>query len=166
VEVGCSLIKYPPFIFILHESGDKMGFRSTMIICLWLRLLLFFQSEFSMVSTILASDTATANSDKSGQPSVGKLRSSADTLYTNGKFDESIDLWNKVIQLEPNNDSNFYKRFRVFLRQQKYKEAIFDLNSVLSLNPNHENALVQRAKLHMKLGKCQDSILDLEKLKK
>ena len=99
-------------------------------------------------------------------PSIGKLRSSADTFFTNGQFDESIKMWNQVIQLEPQNESNFYKRFRVYLRQQKYKEAISDLSSVLELNPSHENALVQRAKLFVKIGKCAEAVHDLEKLKK
>ena len=68
--------------------------------------------------------------------------------------------------MEPDNDSNYYKRFRVYLRQQKLKEALADLNSALNLKPNNENALGQRAKLHMKLGKCAEADADLDKLKK
>lgn len=98
--------------------------------------------------------------------SVGKLRSQAEVHFSKGEIDQSLQLWSKVISLEPNNDANFYKRFRVYLRQQKLKEALADLTSVLALNPKHENALVQRAKLNMRLGKCLDAEGDLDKLKK
>lgn len=68
--------------------------------------------------------------------------------------------------MEPNNDSNFYKRFRVYLRQQKLKEALADLNSALTINPANENVLVQRAKLQVKLGRCEEADSDFDKLKK
>lgn len=131
------------------------------ILCIWFRLLFFFNSEFA-ISNVVYAEQKEAN----GLPSIGKLRSSADTLYTNGKYDESIEVWNQVIALEPNNDSNFYKRFRVYLRQQKYKEAMADLNSVISINPKHENAVIQRAKLHLKLGRCSEAVNDFDQLKR
>ena len=68
--------------------------------------------------------------------------------------------------MEPNNDANFYKRFRVYLRQQKYKEAINDLTKALEINPANENAVVQRAKLNMKIGKCEEAIVDYDNLRK
>lgn len=98
--------------------------------------------------------------------SVGKLRSQAEVHFSKGEIDQSLQLWSKVISMEPSNDANFYKRFRVYLRQQKLKEALSDLTSVLNLNPKHENALVQRAKLLMRLGKCLDAEGDYEKLRK
>lgn len=97
--------------------------------------------------------------------SVGKLRNAADTAFTQGQFDQALDLWAKVIAMEPNNDANFYKRFRVYLRQQKLKEALADLNSVLKLNPKNEGALLQRAKLALRLGKCEEAEKDFAVLK-
>lgn len=48
--------------------------------------------------------------------SVGKMRSSAEVFFANGELDKSLEMWSKVISLEPGNDSNYYKRFRVYLR--------------------------------------------------
>ena len=96
--------------------------------------------------------------------SVGKLRSSADMAFSQGSIDEAIKLWEQVIAIEPNNDSNFYKRFRVYLRQKKYKEALADLSKALLINSKHENALVQRAKLQTKLGKCAEAVQDFQSL--
>lgn len=98
--------------------------------------------------------------------SVGKMRSAADVFFTNGQLDQAVDMWSKVIMLEPSNDANFYKRFRVYLRQQKLKEALADLNTVLKLNPKNEGALVQRAKLNLRLGKCEDSEKDFFDIRK
>lgn len=66
--------------------------------------------------------------------------------------------------MEPLNENNFYKRFRVYLRQQKLKEALADLNSALSINPAHEVVLGQRAKLQIRMGRCDDALADFQKL--
>lgn len=68
--------------------------------------------------------------------------------------------------MEPQNESNFYKRFRVYLRQQKLKEALADLNSALIINPSYEVVLVQRAKLQIRMGRCDEALSDYQKLRK
>jgi DnaJ homolog subfamily C member 3 len=74
-------------------------------------------------------------------------------------------LWGKVIEMEPKNESNFYRRFRVYLRQQKLKEALADLNSALAINPLYEAVLVQRAKLQLRMGRCEEAAADFQKLR-
>lgn len=73
---------------------------------------------------------------------VGKLRSAADLAMSKGEIDKALKLWHQVIEAEPSNESNFYKRFRVHLRQQKYKEAIGDLSSAIKLKPTYEAGMV------------------------
>lgn len=68
--------------------------------------------------------------------------------------------------MEPQNENNFYKRFRVYLRQQKLKEALADLNSALTINPSYEVVLVQRAKLQIRMGRCDEALGDFQHLKK
>ena len=68
--------------------------------------------------------------------------------------------------MEPQNENNFYKRFRVFLRQKKLKEALADLNSALTINPLYEVVLVQRAKLQIRMGRCDEALVDFQHLKK
>lgn len=97
--------------------------------------------------------------------SVGKLRNSAEAAFSNGDTDEALKLWAEVIKAEPNNYSNFYKRFRVNLRKLKYKEALADLTSALNLKPDDENALAQRSKLNLRLGHCAEALIDFDKLK-
>lgn len=72
----------------------------------------------------------------------------------------------QVIELEPKNEINFYKRFRVYLRQQKLKEALADLNSALTINPEYEVVLVQRAKLQIRMGRCEEALNDYQRIKR
>jgi tetratricopeptide (TPR) repeat protein len=115
---------------------------------------------------VLLAISELALGDAEAHQSVGKLRSGAELAFSNGDTEQSIKLWEEVIKLEPDNDSNYYKRFRVFLRQQKLKEALSDLNSAIKLNPKNENALVQRTKLAIRMGRCEEAVHDFEALRK
>lgn len=98
--------------------------------------------------------------------SVGKLRSNADTAFSQGEFDHALSIWAQVVQLEPNNENNFYKIFRIHLRQSKLKEALSDLNSALRIKPDFENALAQRAKIQIRLGRCNEADADFNLLRR
>lgn len=111
-------------------------------------------------------DVSVVLADPEVLQSVGKLRSNAEVLFSEKQYDKALEMWSKVIAMEPDNDSNYYKRFRVYLTQQKYKEALADLNAALTRNPQNENALSQRAKLNMRLGRCEESERDLVSLKR
>lgn len=98
--------------------------------------------------------------------SVGKIRSAADLAFSKGEVEESVKLWQQVIALEPQNEQNYYKLFRVHLRQKKHREALHDLNECLKLKPTHVQSLSQRGKLLLKLGRCTDAEIDFQSLAK
>ena len=97
---------------------------------------------------------------------VGKIRSAADVAFSKGDTEESARLWQQVISLEPKNEQNFYKLFRVHLRQQKFREALQDLTHCLELKPTHKQSLAQRGKLLLRLGRCAEAEIDLKELEK
>lgn len=97
--------------------------------------------------------------------SPGKLRASAELAASKNDFDGALKIWGKVIELEPSNDANFYKRFRIYLRQQKLKEALQDLNSALHLVPNDEKTLAQKSKLELRMGRCNEADSTFQKLR-
>lgn len=97
--------------------------------------------------------------------SLGRLRSSADEAFTSGDYQKASSLWAKVILAEPNNEENFYKRFRVYLKTNDYSKAMADLSSALVINPKMEKALAMRAKYYVKMGACVDAEKDYIKLK-
>jgi len=119
-------------------------------------LILLICIEFSPVS---------CQGGKESNVNVGKLRSAADVAFSNGDTNQALTLWKQVIEIEPNNDSNYYKRFRVYLRQNKLKEALADLTSALKIKPDNDQVLGQRAKLHIKMGSCDKAEVDFHKLK-
>jgi tetratricopeptide (TPR) repeat protein len=108
----------------------------------------------------------TAASEETSTQSVGKIRSAADLAFSKGDVEESAKLWQQVISLEPNNEQNYYKLFRVHLRQKKHKEAIHDLNECLNLKPDHVQSLSQRGKLLLKVGRCTEAENDFRNLAK
>lgn len=124
----------------------------------------FFNITIKIFLYVLFYNAGILISGESDLPSIGKLRSGAETAFSKGEIEQSLQLWEEVIKLEPNNDSNYYKRYRIYLRQQKLKEALADLNSALKLNPANENALIQRGKLHMRMGKCFEATKDFQVL--
>ena len=106
------------------------------------------------------------DNNEAATQSVGKIRTSADVAFTNGDMTEALKLWSKVIEMEPKNDNNFYRRFRIYLRMQKYKEALADLNSALNIKADNVNVLLQRAKLYLKMGRCSDAETDFTTLQR
>eukprot|EP01036_Dinobryon_divergens_P030586 gene30586-39854_t len=113
-----------------------------------------------------ASSETTSTSSSSETLNVGKLRASAEVAFTKGEIEQALRIWQQVIDIEPQNEQNFFKRYRVYIRQQKLKEALADLNSALQINPTNENILVSRGKLHLKLGKCSEAVHDFELLRR
>jgi DnaJ homolog subfamily C member 3 len=112
---------------------------------------------FSLCSLVLAQEV--------DLKAIGKVRAAAEASLAAGDVPGSLQLWNQVIELEHNNGSNYYKRFRVYLRANKFKEAISDLNKVIEIIPRDENAVSQRAKLHLRLGRCLDATQDFALLR-
>jgi DnaJ family protein C protein 3 len=95
--------------------------------------------------------------------SASKLRSLGENAMVAGKYDEAAQLYKKVIQMEPQNARNYYKLFRVHLRQQKYKNAVKDLASSVEVDPSYTVGYIQLGKLQMKLGRCDEAVFSLKK---
>ncbi|CAM9479466.1 unnamed protein product [Chrysoparadoxa australica] len=121
----------------------------------------------------LAAAQATAQqtaAQPSGSPpteqlSVNQLRTHAENALSKGKTDEALKLLNQVIELEPRNERNYLKRFRIHYQKHQYSEATSDLDAALAIKPKYKQALAQRAKLFRVTGQCSRSLEDYEALK-
>ena len=122
--------------------------------------------QLFLVFLIHSSSSQAVASDAPPAQSVGKIRSAADLAFSKGESEEAAKLWKQVIALEPQNEQNYYKLFRVHLRQKKHRDAVHDLSECLKLKPNHVQALSQRAKLLLKVGRCAESEVDFTNLSK
>lgn len=65
-----------------------------------------------------------------------KLALSAEVLNKNGLTKKSINLLNKAINFDKENDSFFYERALCLFKQKQYKKALSDINNALKINKN------------------------------
>mmetsp|Transcript_61664 Transcript_61664/g.121092 ORF Transcript_61664/g.121092 Transcript_61664/m.121092 type:complete len:513 (-) Transcript_61664:357-1895(-) len=103
--------------------------------------------------------------ESTAPPSVGKLRSDADQAMVSGDVDKSIKLMNQVIQMEPENERNYLKRYRAHMRKRRLKDAFSDLDKALKINPKYKAAVGPKAKLALQMGRCAEAVADLHLLK-
>jgi DnaJ family protein C protein 3 len=96
--------------------------------------------------------------------SASDLRSSADMAMSKGDHDTALDLFSAVIEMEPTNERNYYKRFRVHLKKGNYPAAIGDLSTALGIKPKYKQALASRAHVHRLSGDCKSSVVDYTSL--
>ncbi|KAI9909181.1 hypothetical protein PsorP6_015074 [Peronosclerospora sorghi] len=106
----------------------------------------------------------TRNPVASTVDSIAKVRVAADNAFAGGDMTTAISLLSKLIELEPQNERNYYKRFRVYLSERKYSHALSDLTSSLQVNPNYKQGIFQRGKLLMMLGQCAEAVQDFQHL--
>ncbi|KAG1691778.1 hypothetical protein DVH05_026152 [Phytophthora capsici] len=116
---------------------------------------------FALVAGVLCAlsgiHQAEANLD-----SVAKVRVAADNAFAGGDMKTAISLLSKLIEMEPKNERNFYKRFRAYLSERKYSHALSDLSSSLDVNPKYKQGMLQRGKLLMMLGQCAEATQDFQ----
>ncbi|CCI47740.1 unnamed protein product [Albugo candida] len=98
------------------------------------------------------------------QQDISKLRIAAENAFADGSHDKAIDLISKLIELEPKNERNYFKRYRAYLSQRKYNSALNDLTLALKVNPEFKQGVNQRGKLYFILGQCSDAVQEFERL--
>ncbi|TMW59649.1 hypothetical protein Poli38472_004718 [Pythium oligandrum] len=120
-------------------------------------LLVLLAAALSAVVLLQASPVAAQ------QQNVSKVRVAAENAFATGDMKKAISLLSKLIELEPKNERNYYKRYRAYLSERKYAHALEDLNASLDVNPKYKQGLLQRGKLHMMIGNCADAAKDFER---
>ncbi|CAI5714921.1 unnamed protein product [Peronospora effusa] len=118
---------------------------------------------FVLVAGVLCA-FCTVNHVAATSDTVTKARVAADNAFASGDMKMAISLLSKLIELEPTNERNFYKRFRAYLSERKYSHALSDLSSSLNVNPKYKQGMLQRGKLLMMLGQCAEASEDFQHL--
>ncbi|CAI5746415.1 unnamed protein product [Peronospora destructor] len=118
---------------------------------------------FVLVAGVLCA-FCTVNHVAATSDTVTKARVAADNAFASGEMETAISLLSKLIELEPKNERNFYKRFRAYLSERKYSHALSDLSSSLDVNPKYKQGMLQRGKLLMMLGQCAEASQDFQNL--
>jgi DnaJ family protein C protein 3 len=108
--------------------------------------------------------TGVAAAADSDGPSASRLRASADAAMVSGDNRKAAKLLAQATRVEPDNEQNFYKLFRVHLRMKKHRSAVKDLRRAVELKPDFGSALLQLGKLETKMGACGDAAEHLLRL--
>lgn len=104
-----------------------------------------------------------ATTTSSPEHDVAKWRRAGEDAFSKKQFKPAIQAFTSLINAEPANERNYYKRFRVYLSERKYAHAVADLEKALALAPEYKVALYQLGKLHLMLGQCDAAVVDFDK---
>ncbi len=109
----------------------------------------------------LAKAQEAINQDKDYLPAH---RVMADILQESGSADQSIPLYNKILEKNPNADEIYMNRGYAYGRLNQLSRAIEDYNKALELNPKARNAISARATAYIKMGEINLAKKDYENL--
>ena len=86
-------------------------------------------------------------------------------LHTEGRFRESLTLFEGLLEIDP---ENLYLRdaiSAVYLTLDEPREAIRYASGVIASSPDHTNAFLRRCEAYLRLGMSSEAERDVEKLK-
>mmetsp|Transcript_17846 Transcript_17846/g.21803 ORF Transcript_17846/g.21803 Transcript_17846/m.21803 type:complete len:166 (-) Transcript_17846:22-519(-) len=123
--------------------------------CILLIVCIFFMSVTAAKDSDLTRDEILALPAK-------KVKSLGDNYLMKKDYEKALDMFTIVIDKEPDNEKNYYKRVRVYEKMKNYKKALQDLNRALEINPEYTSALGLRGRLYMNLGQCNEAAKDYQ----
>uniref|UniRef100_A0A7S3PH13 J domain-containing protein n=1 Tax=Aplanochytrium stocchinoi TaxID=215587 RepID=A0A7S3PH13_9STRA len=123
--------------------------------CILLIVCIFFMSVTAAKDSDLTRDEILALPAK-------KVKSLGDNYLMKKDYEKALDMFTIVIDKEPDNEKNYYKRVKVYEKMKNYKKALQDLNRALEINPEYTSALGLRGRLYMNLGQCNEAAKDYQ----
>lgn len=79
--------------------------------------------------------------------------------YKKGDYDEALNLYNKEIELNPNNEDAYYERANCKFQLQDFYGALKDINKAIEIK-EHPAFFSNRAAIQSSLGNYKDAISD------
>ncbi|WP_210381920.1 tetratricopeptide repeat protein, partial [Borreliella garinii] len=84
--------------------------------------------------------------------------------FENNKLEESLEIINKAINLNPEKSEYLYLKASINLKNENYPNAISLYSSVIEKNPENTSAYINLAKAYEKSGNKAQAISTLEKI--
>ncbi len=88
----------------------------------------------------------------------------ADILYKSSKFDQSINICNKAINIDSKCKDAYWIRSRAYKEKFDYSKAIDDLSKVIVIDNNNEKAYFTRGLYYQEFNQHQSAINDFSKV--
>ena len=100
---------------------------------------------------------------------INSLKTKANTLFKENKYEEAINEYTKLIEFDPEN-KNFISiiltnRALCYKKQGKNMEAMKDADDAIQNNPNYSTAYIRRALIYEEFKMFDDAKADLSKAK-
>jgi tetratricopeptide (TPR) repeat protein len=117
-----------------------------------------------MIRLILLTLTILSTSCFAAPDTAKKLRRDAESFMVNKDYVSAEKTLTKVIRLEPNVASNYFKRARVLQRRGKRESAVRDLRRAIENSEKpYDAAHISLGKLLRRLGRCEEAVTHLRK---
>lgn len=114
--------------------------------------------------TIWTGDGAITNADHSFE--VELLKSKANEELNNDRFQKSVDLYSKAIELDSSNAILYSNRSLAYFKLESYGLAIQDATRAIEIDPNYAKAYYRRASAFAAMFKPKDALNDFKHLAK
>jgi tetratricopeptide (TPR) repeat protein/V8-like Glu-specific endopeptidase len=77
------------------------------------------------------------------------------------EYPQALAVYNRLIQIDPDQDSLYYERARTLYELGRYTQALVDCNRGIQLDPENANNYSGRRRVYDKLGREQEALSDL-----
>ena len=84
-------------------------------------------------------------------------------LKNDGKYEEAIDCFDKIIEIDPESDHPWFAKGMSLYKLSKYHEALFCYDKAIGINPDEETYWFDKGEILNKLSKYSESIFCYEK---
>jgi tetratricopeptide (TPR) repeat protein len=96
-------------------------------------------------------------------PRPDYLASLGTTLQQQGRYEEAFKVFDKAIQLSPD-DAELWKQIGdILVQQERYDQALLSYQHVLRLNPDHPDALYKSGAILDRFGRYEEALADLDR---
>ncbi|MCF6148346.1 MAG: tetratricopeptide repeat protein [Candidatus Kuenenia sp.] len=97
---------------------------------------------------------------------ANKFYLDAYNMYKQGKLEESLELLEKVISLNPNHPEAHFGRGSIYFRQENFQKAVEEFTKVTEIKPNYVEAYQRLWLAYKKLGMSEKAEQELLKYRK
>ena len=87
----------------------------------------------------------------------------ADDFLKENQYDNAIECYNKIIEINPNSSEAYSKRGNVRYLQGKYQDAVSDYTKALEITPDKTNLYYNRGLARTKLKEYDEVLEDFTK---
>ena len=96
-------------------------------------------------------------------PRPDYLASLGTTLQQQGRHEDALKVFDKAIQLSPDNAELWRQMGEILVQQERYDQALLSYQHALKLDPDHPDALYKSGAILDRFGRYEEALADLDR---